>query len=339
MAIRFANGGVWQAGGADNPDTWRGGYADEVIVDEFDDVIASLVPLVIEPMLADRDGVLVRSGTPKGNGLLEAAYRRAVITPGYSAYLLPYQKTGALSPEAIERLRSEMTAEEFAQEMECSFESPRSGSYYGDMLQAADVEGRVSSVPYDSALPVITAWDLGMDDSTAIWFCQITRGGEWHIIDYLENSGESLDYYVKELKNRDYVYDRHLLPHDAKVRELGTGKSRVETLSGLGLRLVTVVPMQSVADGINAVKMTLPKCWFDAKRCEVGLKALRHYHREWNEKAQTWHTAPTHDGASHSADAFRYLAIAARPSRATKARDRYDDRRTSSRGRGSAMAA
>jgi hypothetical protein len=115
MSIRFANGSVFQAGGADNQDSWRGSGADLVIIDEFDDTPPSMVPLVIEPMLADRDGVLVRSGTPKGKGLLQAAYERAKITPGHSAYLLDYTKTGALTDVAIARLREEMSDEEFAQ--------------------------------------------------------------------------------------------------------------------------------------------------------------------------------------------------------------------------------
>src|SRR5581483_4435596 len=130
MAIRLPNGGTWQAGGADNPDSWRGGYADECIIDEFDDTPQSMVPLVIGPMLADRDGTLVRSGTPKGRGLLQQAYDRAKVAPGYSAYLLDYKATGALSDEAIATLRQEMSDEEFAQELECSFSAPNSGTYY-----------------------------------------------------------------------------------------------------------------------------------------------------------------------------------------------------------------
>ena len=312
MSIRLPNGGVYQCGGADNPDVWRGGAADEVVIDEFDDTPPSMVPLVIEPMLADRDGTLVRSGTPKGRGLLQAAYDRAKVTAGYSAYLLDYKATGALSDEAIERLRLEMTEEEFAQELCCSFASPNSGSYYGRLMDAAEREGRIASVPYDPALAVWTAWDLGIDDSTAIWCCQVTRGGEWHLIDYIEDSGAALDHYARLLRERPYTYERHLLPHDAEARELGSGRSRVETLKALGVTPVRVVPMQSVADGINAVRMVLPRAWFDATRCAKGIQALRHYRREWNEAAQTWRSSPVHDHASHGSDAFRYLAMGVR---------------------------
>jgi phage terminase large subunit len=316
MAIRLPNGGTWQAGGADNPDSWRGGYADECIIDEFDDTPQTMVPLVIEPMLADRDGTLVRSGTPKGRGLLQAAYDRARVSPGYSSYLLDYTKTNALSDEAIARLREEMSDEEFAQELECSFNAPNSGSYYGKLLDAAERDQRITQVPHDPALKVWTAWDLGIDDSTAIWCCQITRGGEWRMIDYIEDSGAGLDHYVRLLQQRPYVYEMHLLPHDAAVKELGSGRSRTETLHGLGVRPTRVVRQHSVADGINAVRMILPRCWFDAERCAKGIHALRHYRREWNEAAQTWRSAPVHDHASHGADAARYLALGVRESEA-----------------------
>jgi hypothetical protein len=312
LAIRLPNGGVFQAGGADNVDSWRGGGADLVIVDEFDDTPPSLVPLVIEPMLADRNGTLVRSGTPKGRGLLQAAFDRARVTEGHSSYLLDYTKTGALNDEAVETLRREMSNEEFSQELECSFNTPNSGSYYGKLMDDVERGGRITNVPHDPALKVWTSWDLGIHDSTAIWFCQITRGGEWRMIDYIEDSGAGLDHYARLMQQRPYVYERHLLPHDAEVRELGSGRSRIETLHGLGVRPTRTVGQHSVADGINAVRMILPRCWFDAEKCALGIKALRHYRREWNEAAQSWRSAPVHDNASHGADSARYLALGVR---------------------------
>lgn len=311
-AVKFPNGGVYQCGGADNPDAWRGGYADEVIADEFDDMPAGLIPLVVEPMLSDRHGTLIRSGTPKGNGLLQEAYDRARSAPGYSSYLLDYTKTKALDGDAIGRLRQEMSEEEFAQELECSFNSPNSGSYYGKLMDEAEREGRITSVRHDPSLKVWTAFDLGIDDSTAIWCAQITRGGEWRFIDYIEDSGAGLDHYVRLLQQRPYIYEMHLLPHDAAVRELGSGKSRIETLTSLGVRPTRIVRQHSVADGINAVRLVLPRAWFDAERCGRGIHALRHYRREWNEAAQTWRASPVHNHASHGADAARYLCLGAR---------------------------
>ena len=183
--------------------------------------------------------------------------------------------------------------------MECSFNSPNSGSYYGKLMDDAEREGRITSVPHDPALKVWTSWDLGIHDSTAIWFCQITRGGEWRMIDYIEDSGADLGHYARLLQQRSYVYEKHLLPHDAEVRELGSGRSRLETLHGLGVRPTRVLKQSGVADGINAVRMVLPRCWFDAEKCAKGIHALRNYRREWNEGAQAWKASPVHDHASH----------------------------------------
>lgn len=306
--VILPGGGVIQAGGADNPDAWRGGGADEVILDEIEEIPRELVTLVIEPMLADRGGTMVISGTPKGIGHLSGFYDKAGAGAGWSRYRLRWQDTGVLNAEAIERLRDGMTKEEFAQELECSFDAPNTGSYYGKDLEAAEREGRICAVPYNPALRVTTAWDLGIDDSTAIWFAQRGPAGDVRVIDYYEVSGAGFPEIARELAGRAYVYDRHLLPHDAAVRELGTGKSRVETLAGLGIR-ADVVAAQNVADGINAARLLLPRCWFDAARTAAGRKLLATYRREWNEKLGVWRSTPRHDASSHAADAFRYLAL------------------------------
>jgi hypothetical protein len=337
----FPNGSVYQTGGMDNPDSWRGGYADEIIIDECDDTAADGQVMAIEPMLADFGGTLLRSGTPKGLGRLRAAYDDAAGKPGHSRYLLRYTDTHVLTAEAVERLRAEMTEAEFAQEMECSFDTPNSGSYYGKLLQDAEMDGRICEVPHDPRLPVTTAWDLGMDNSTAIWFAQITRSGQWRVIDHISSSGSGLDHYVAELQRRPYKYARHLLPHDVEVNELGTGRSRREVLQSLGLTNIQTVPSGpgALTDGINAVMMVLPQCWFDERRCAKGLKSLRGYRREWNESAQVWRPKPVHDWASDDADAFRMLAMGAREEREVRVADRYARTWRPSRPRGSAWAA
>jgi hypothetical protein len=304
MALRLPNGGVFQCGGADNPDSWRGGYADEVVIDEYDDTPPSMVPLIIEPMLADRNGTLVRSGTPKGRGLLQKAYDRARITPGHSAYLLDYTKTNALTAKAIARMREEMTEEEFAQELECSFETPNSGSYYGKWMDAAQREGRICRVLYDPAIPVFTGWDLGINDATAIWWFQITPRGEYHWLKYFEDHDQGLDAYVKLVMEQLYVYRKHMLPHDVEVRELTQkGQSRRMYLQGLGLKPIQVVPAANPADRVHAMRTILPKSYFDAENCAAGIVQLRAYRRQWNELMGVWRNEPVHDAASHCADA------------------------------------
>ena len=329
--VILPNGGVYQAGGMDKPDSWRGGYADEVILDEYDDTQADGQATAILPMLADYGGVLVRSGTPKGFGRLKAAYDEAV-GPGQSRYLLRWQDTNVLSEEAIFQMRQEMTPEEFAQEFECSFDAPNSGAYYAKLMQDCDRDGRICDVPHDRLLPVFTAWDLGINDSTAIWCIQTTRSGQWRVIRYIEDSGADLSHYVRILQQTGWQFSQHLLPHDVEVSELGTGRSRRDVLQSLGLKNIVTVPAGpgSVADGINATKMLLPKCWFDRNGTAPGVKALWNYRREWNEKGQVFRSQPVHDWTSHAADAFRYAAMGGREPRAIEHKPAYQGRRKTS---------
>ena len=161
-----------------------------------------------------------------------------------------------------------------------------------------------------------------------IWFLQQV-GREIHWIDFYESSGVGLDHYATVLDEKPYTYGDHLLPHDAGARELGTGKTRVETLASLGLK-ARVVPRQAVDDGINALRLLLPQSWFDKVKCDRGLEALRSYRREWDEKMATFRPRPLHDWSSHGADAARPAAMGlkARPerrgSRPTRANSRYD---------------
>jgi len=191
------------------------------------------------------------------------------------------------------------------------YEVVAKGAYYAKEMVDAEQGKRICNVPYEPKVRVTTGWDLGIDDCTSIWFAQIV-GQEIHIIDFYENSGVGLDHYAKILAQKPYVYEKHLLPHDSEVRELGTGRSRIETLLSLGVR-GTVVPIQSVEDGINAVRIMLPKCWFDKEKCEKGVDALRLYRKEFDDKRMTFKERPLHDWTSHAADAFRYLAWGLKP--------------------------
>jgi hypothetical protein len=159
-----------------------------------------------------------------------------------------------------------------------------------------------------------------MDDPTAIWFFQVAPDG-LRIIDYYENAGHALSHYVQELKARGYTYGDHWLPHDAQVREIGTGRTRYETLQGLGLKSMRLVPAHEVIDGINAARVSFRQMWFDAGKCRLGIEALRQYHAEFDDKLRTFKPRPRHDWTSHAADAFRYLAMAwkeMKPSQITK---------------------
>lgn len=297
--------------GADNPNSMRGMYLDGVVFDEYGDMDPTTWTQVIRPLLSDRKGWAVFIGTPKGQNAFYDLHEAAKQDPDWYAAMFKASETGIIDENELAANRKMMSPEEYAQEFECSFQAPNVGAYYGNELASADTDKRVTRVPWEPSVPVTTAWDLGIDDATAIWFCQQV-GKEVRIIDYYENSGEGLAHYAALLKTKPYVYGEHLLPHDAEVKELGTGLSRVEVLASLGIR-PTVVRLQRVEDGVNAVRMLLPRCWFDADKCVKGIKALRQYQREWVDKLGTWRASPRHDWSSHGADAFRYLAIGLKP--------------------------
>ncbi|HNG54567.1 MAG TPA: hypothetical protein PLR85_14365, partial [Nitrospira sp.] len=191
---------------------------------------------------------------------------------------------------------------------ECSFEAAVIGAYYGKLMRQADDDKRIAGVPHEPTAMVYTAWDLGIRDSTAIWFAQVV-GREIRLVDYYEATGADLGHYVREIQQRPFLYAGHFVPHDAQAKELGTGKSRLEVLESLGLKNITVAPMHRVEDGINAVRTIIPRCWFDARKCARGIDALKLYRAEFDDKLQALKPRPVHDWTSHAADAFRYLAM------------------------------
>ena len=187
-----------------------------------------------------------------------------------------------------------------------AWENMNEGLYYGKLLSLARLEKRIGFIPYERALPVHTAWDLGFNDSTAIWFFQIVQK-EIRLIEYVEGSGESLSHWLGLVKSRPYVYEMHLAPHDIQVTEYTTGISRQASARKMGINF-TCVPKSDVIEGIDAVRNILPRCWFDEKKCSEGIKALDAYKKDWDEKHGCWRSSPCHNFASHGADAMRTLA-------------------------------
>lgn len=295
--------------GADNPDRLRGIYLDGAVLDEFGDMDPTIWTQVIRPALSDRKGWACFIGTPKGKNTFHRLWVDAEDNEDWTRLILKASETGLLDAKELADAKKMMSEDEYAQEYECSFEAAVRGAYYAKELIQAEADERISGVPYDPRLEVHTAWDLGVADSTVIWFIQC-HGREMRIIDVLKGEGVGLDWYAKELKAKPYNYGNHYLPHDVEVREMGTGKSRKEVLAGLGIsRGLVVVPALPIADGIQAVRMLLPMCWFDKIKTKQGLEALRMYRREWDDKRQEFRTNPLHDWTSHYADAFRYFAI------------------------------
>src|SRR5262249_39589386 len=189
-------------------------------------------------------------------------WRRSQSEDGWFSLMLKASETGLIPDSELELARRDLSEEQYVQEFECSFDAAVVGSYYGKAMMRAEAEKGIARRPHDSSALVWTSWDLGMRDATAIWFAQVV-GREVRIIDYYEASGVDLGHYVREIQSKPYVYAGHIVPHDAQARELGTGKSRLEVLANLGLKPCTLPPLQRTHDGINAVPMLLPRCWFD----------------------------------------------------------------------------
>jgi phage terminase large subunit len=171
---------------------------------------------------------------------------------------------------------------------------------------------QITHIPIEPSVPVSTYWDLGVSDDMTIWLVQVVRS-EIRLINCYSNNNEGLDHYVNYLHDfRDkhkITFGDHWAPHDIAVRELTTGKSRLETAKAMGIDFKTV-PQIPVEDGINAVRMVLPRCWFNEGMTKDGVKAIKGYRRDFDEERGVFKNRPLHNWASHYSDAFRYFAVA-----------------------------
>jgi phage terminase large subunit len=295
--------------GADNPDRLRGAYLDGVVLDEYADMRPSVWGEVIGPMLADYQGWATFIGTPKGRNEFFEIYSGALTSPDWFHVMFKASETRIVSDTELEVWRRQMTPEQYEQEFECSFEAAILGAYYGREMADAARNGRIRNVDYDPALPVHTVWDLGKGINMAIWFFQVV-GNEIRVIDHHEGAhSDGIPQCVEVIKAKPYKYDTDWVPHDAKVLEIGTGRTRLETMISLW-RNPHLIKDHRVMDGINAARMTIPLCYFDQEKCKDGLEALRQYKADFDEKTKAFKNEPKHDWTSHSADAFRYLAMA-----------------------------
>ena len=300
------NGARIQLLGCERPDSLRGLYIDGVVLDEVAQMPPRLWTEIIRPALSDREGWMIAIGTPQGHNAFFDLYDYANHQDGWYAQTFKSSETGIISDLELNEAKHLMPDEVYEAEFECSFDSAALGSIYAKGLAKAEEEKRITKVPYETGIKVNTFWDLGMADKTAIWFVQ-QKGSAFHVIDYYEDSGESLEFYATVLDEKKYIYDTHFLPFDANVRELGTGVSRLETAQSLGMR-TSIVPKLPVEDGINAVRMVLSRCWFDHEKCKYGLDALRQYRWATTERGEI-KNKPEHSWCSHAADSFRYFAV------------------------------
>jgi len=313
LRIDYPTGSRIRLLGADNPDSQRGVYLDGVVLDEYAQMPPSLFTEILRPALSDRKGWAVFSGTPKGRGIFYDLYQQAHADPEWFTALYRADETGILDEAELASARKMMSADEYNQEYLCSWTAALKGAYFvAELAEARSATpARIGKVPHQPSTLVDTWWDLGMDDSTAIWFTQDV-GREIHAIDYYEATGEGLAHYrdvLDRLKtDRGYRYGRHHGPHDLAVRELGSGKSRVEAAMALGMRFEVVPRVEHKADAIQAARSLLGHLWIDETRCARGLICLDSYRKEWDDRLQVFRDKPLHDQYSHAADALMTLA-------------------------------
>lgn len=321
MFIRFKNGSTWQVIGSDRYNSLVGAGVAGVTFSEW----ALCNPSswgYISPMMRENDGWAAFITTPRGKNHAFSMYNSAKDNNRWFAECLSVEQTGAIKPEDLQEVLQtdyiaiygeDMGRALFEQEYLVSFNAAILGAFYAREMLAVRNEGRID--PFLDAVPlrpVHRAWDIGVKDDTSIWWFQAV-GGQLYILDCYSASGVGVDHYAEVIEDRrkkyGWVDGKDYVPHDARVKEWGTGRTRVETMQELGLN-PEVVPLANKLDGINAVRRTLPRCVFHQRTEEQGINALETYRREWDDDKKAFKQSEVHDWSSHLSDAFRYLATA-----------------------------
>jgi phage terminase large subunit len=312
MKIRFRNGSLFQVIGIENIDSVVGTNPIGCVWSEY----SLQNPKgwdFIRPIHAENDGWDIFNWTPRGKNHAYDLEQMALEDPAHwFVHKLTVDDTKILSQEVLDQERREIIAKNgddsiFLQEYYCSYTAAIMGAYYAKQYEQAEKENRFTNIPYDPALKVHTVWDLGISDAMAVGFWQ-SAGLERRLIDYVEVTGKGLPEMAKILQEKPYVYGKHFAPHDIKVRELGTGKSRLEVAEGLGIKF-ELVPEVSIQDGIDAGRRFFAKIWIDKTKCKDWLRLIPQYTKEFDEDKKIYKDKPNHDWTSHGADMFRYSAL------------------------------
>jgi hypothetical protein len=322
MFIRFKNGSTWQVLGSDNFNSLVGSPPAGVVFSEF--ALANPAAWAyLRPIMAENNGWALFITTPRGKNHAYNLLKSAQQDPDWWSEVQTVDETSVFTQEKLDKERQELINlfgqgvgdSLFKQEYYCSFEAAIPGAYYARELNDILVTGRITKVKHDNKYPVNTAWDLGFNDSTAIWWFQVVYG-EIRVLNYHESNGQTIPFYTGLLEKvsieNDYIYGTHWLPHDARAKTLASGgKSIIEQMaSKIPIEKMKIVPSLSLQDGIQASRMALQRAWFDEEKCEKGIEALRQYQREYDDSKQTFKDHPRHDWTSHGSDAWRMLSIA-----------------------------
>ena len=315
MMLELVNGSIYCVMGIDgkNAQRARGMNPTHIILSEY----AYMDPEswhTIEPRVSQNNGSAIFLSTPNGkNHFYDLLQNAKNDTKNYFSSVLTLEDTKCLGPEHIELLRKEGVPEDFIQqEYYCSFIRGAQGSYYGKLIQKARDEGRITDIPIIPDKPCHTAWDIGVGDSTAIWIFQRKDNGLYNFIHYYENHGEGLEHYIKYLNEyktkNDIQWGLHFVPHDMRNTEFTSGVDRLTTAKEFGYSM-TVVPKKRTDEGIQAVRSTLPLCYFHVDNCSHGIKCLDFYRKKYNDILKVYYDEPCHDRWSHGADSFRYACV------------------------------
>lgn len=318
MLIRMRNGSTWQLIGSDQYDRTVGASPAGIVYSEW--ALANPSAWAYHrPMLQENDGWALFITTPRGHNHAKAMYDYAGVTEDWFCEKLTVTDTHALSEAALAVTQAEyyalygadMGRAQYEQEYLCSFNAAILGAFYAIEMATVRKEGRICEIDPVLTQPVHTAWDLGVGDDTSIWWFQVV-GTQIYVLDHYAASGVGLEHYLTQIEKREdehkWIRGIDYVPHDAKIKEWGTGKTRVETMQTLGLKPM-LVPLAAVDDGINAVRRMLPLCVFHPRTEVGGISALEQYRREWDDEKKAFRASAVHDWTSHPADAFRYLAM------------------------------
>ena len=299
--------------GADNADALRGMYLDGTVNDEYAMFRPSVFSQIIRPALSDRNGWAVFASTPRGKNLFYDTQRTAEAHPHeWYSLTLKASTSGIIPPSELEQLRRQMDPEEFAQEYECSFDAALKGAIYAKEVDELFAESRVhlSDQPtlYDPTLETHVVFDLGFTDAMVTLWWQQHKDGRRNIVKVEATTGADIFYHIASLHNFPGELGDIWLPHDARAKNLQTGKSVIEQFLSEGIR-PRIVPNHKIRDGISAARKVFPSVHIEEATTGELVEALKSYRREWNEDLGMFSERPVHDWSSHYADVFRYFAM------------------------------
>lgn len=312
LSITFPdNGATIRLEGADRPDRLRGIHPRYVVIDEVGQMKRDLWYEVIYPAVQRNDGKVLFIGTPKGDNLFREVYDHGTALRAggdmrwFTSYIDIYH-SGIYPKDQIESIRQDMPAAKFEQEYLCKWDAIFTGAYYSDILYD-ETKGVVSDVPYNPLYKVITAWDLGTEDPTAIWFIQVIDG-KYHFIDYYQDRGKDFFHYLRILQNKPYVYDYHVMPHDIRQRGWESASSREAIMRRMGFTPV-IAKKIGVAEGISMSQAHLYYSRIDRNKCREGISKLAAYRSKMDPGSGDPTGVPDHDANSHAADALRTFFV------------------------------